>query len=78
MKRYFDKDENELTHEEYLYGKDVDVPNIPADVIMRRIELLDDHILELFKAPIIDRDGARLNAVIKAKNFWLKINEVEF
>ena len=77
MKRFYDKDENELTQEEYLYGKDVDVPEIPAEVIMRRLELLDEHLEELFTLPMIERDGARCNAVIRAKNFWLKINEVE-
>jgi len=34
---------------EYLYGKDIDVPEIPEDIIMRRIELLKEHLEELLE-----------------------------
>ena len=66
---------NGLTQQEYLYGKDVEVPSIPADIIMRRVELLNDNLEELLDVPFFKRDGLRVNAVIKAKEFWLKINE---
>jgi hypothetical protein len=68
---------NDLTQEEYLYGVGVDVPSIPEAIILKRIELLDKHIGSIFEVPFMERDNERLNAVIKAKNFWLKINEVE-
>ena len=64
-----------MTKHEYLYGKDAEVPSIPADIIMRRVELLNDHLEELLDVPFYKRDGKRVNAVIKAKEFWLKINE---
>jgi len=36
---------------EYLYGKDVEVPEIPPEVKMRRIELLNEKLEELLDVP---------------------------
>ena len=69
--------DDKLSQVEYLYGENVEVPDIPAEVILRRIELLDNHLEKLLEVHSLERDGARCNAVIRAKNFWLKINEVE-
>jgi len=60
---------------DYLYGKDADVPPIPRDVIMRRIELLQDNLDVLLNHSYHTRDGNRCNAVIKAIDFWDNIND---
>lgn len=60
---------------EYLYGTHK-VPEIPADVIMRRVELLDEHLGELLEVPYMQRDLKRVRAVEKAIRFWEKIGEV--
>lgn len=59
----------------YLYGTDVGVPEIPADIIMRRVELLKEHLAELIEVEPMLRDGKRCNDVIKAIRFWETINE---
>ncbi len=61
----------------YLYGADVDVPVIPADVIMRRIELLNDNLQELMSVSYVIRDTHRCNAIIKAISFWRSIQDEE-
>jgi hypothetical protein len=60
---------------EYLYGSDVEVPEIPGDIIVRRLELLQDNLRELLDHSYHTRDGERVNAVLKAIDFWEKINE---
>ena len=54
----------------YLYGDDVEVPEVPADIIVRRVELLRDNLDELLKVHYADRDGKRCNDIIKAIKFW--------
>ena len=60
---------------EYLYG-DVDVPPLPADVIMRRITMLEDHKAELYEVPYMQRDTKRIRAIEKAVKFWERVEEV--
>jgi len=60
---------------EYLYGEEVEVPDIPAEIIMRRIEALKENLAELLEHSFYTRDGNRCNAVIKAIKFWETINE---
>ena len=55
---------------EYIYGEGVEVPEVPAEVIMRRLEALDEHLDELMKVHYMDRDPHRIEAVLKAKDFW--------
>lgn len=59
---------------EYLYGTD-DVPEIPAHVIMRRVELLDEQLSELLETPYKERDIKRVRAVEEAIKFWEEIGE---
>ena len=59
----------------YLYGEDVEVPEIPNEVVMRRIELLKDNLAELLDHSYYTRDGQRVNDVLKAIDFWEKINK---
>lgn len=54
----------------YLYGTDVIVPELPADVCMRRIELLKEHLEELLEHSYHTRDNDRVRDVLKAINFW--------
>jgi len=64
-----------LKSNSYLYGDDTEVPEIPAEVIMRRVELLDEHLFELLKVSYKTRDNARVRAVIKARTFWTSLNK---
>ena len=60
---------------EHLYGTEIDVPEIPADIVMRRIELLKEHLAELLDHSYYTRDGKRCNDVMSAISFWEKIND---
>ena len=60
---------------EYLYGEGVKVPEIPADVIVRRIELLKENLEELLEHSYYTRDGQRINDILAAIKFWETINE---
>ena len=62
----------DLKSNEYLYGSDVEVPEFPQDVIMRRIELLNDNLRELLEHSYYTRDNDRVAAVLKAIDFWNK------
>jgi len=59
----------------YLYGKEVEVPEIPADIIMRRVELLNDTLTDLLSEPLLERDTLKINRVLKAITFWETIND---
>jgi len=59
----------------YLYGDDVFVPVIPADVVMRRIELLNEHLAELLEVHYLNRDTVRCNDIAKAIKFWERVND---
>jgi len=59
---------------DYLYGTD-DVPDFPEDILMRRMELLKEHLEELMDIDWNQRDGTRCNAVIKALRFHEDINK---
>ena len=58
----------------YLYDTD-DVPEIPNEIIVRRLELLKDNLAELLDHSYHTRDTARVNALLKAIKFWENIND---
>ncbi len=58
----------------YLYGEDAEVEELPADIIMRRVEILEEHLTELYTVHYMDRDYERIRAVDKALKFWHSIN----
>ena len=60
---------------EYLYGIEVEVPEIPAELIVRRLELLNENMEELLKEDFRTRDLTRTKAVFEAIRFWENINE---
>jgi hypothetical protein len=64
-----------LQTNEYLYGNETPL-NIPPEVIQDRIYKLDKNLTELLKVDTLERDTSRINAVVRAKAFWEKINEV--
>jgi len=66
-----------MSKQEYLYGKDSDIEPIPEEIIMRRIEALEEHLSELLEVDMFQRDGKRCNSVIRAIQFWRRINEAE-
>ena len=57
----------------YLYNTN-DVPEIPNEVIVRRLELLKDNLAELLEHSYFTRDTARVSAVLKGIKFWEDIN----
>ena len=59
----------------YLYGDNVEVPTIPQDIIDKRVELLKAHLEKLLNHSYYTRDTTRVNKVIKAIDFWEKIND---
>ena len=64
-----------MHNNEYLYGEDVEVPLLDAEVIMRRIALLKDHLEELYKPHYTKRDEARIRDVTKAVDYWQKMQK---
>ena len=77
MKKYFDKDGEELTQQEYLYGKDVEVEPIPQEAINKRVEVLKKHLSELLDHSYHTRDTKRVSSVLNAIKYWEHINDVE-
>jgi hypothetical protein len=59
----------------YLYGDEVSIPEIPQAVIDERISLLKSHLALLLCVDYRERDQERYNAVLKAIRFWETINE---
>lgn len=59
---------------DYLYGENIEVPEIDNYVIARRIELLKEHLEDLIEVYYMDRDTERIRAVLKAIDFWSSIN----
>ena len=56
----------------YLYGTN-DVPEIPAEVVMRRLELLKENLSVLLENTWDKRDNQHVNAILKAINYWENI-----
>lgn len=63
--------------DEWLYGQDVVVPEIPAYVITRRIELLKEHLEELLEVPYKKREFERVRDVLKALDFWDDMKRID-
>ena len=59
---------------EYLYGEDIEVPNIPEDIINRRIKLLNRHLKRLLDVSYRERDLKRVSDILKAIKYWETIN----
>ena len=58
----------------YLYGEDVEVPEIPQEIVVKRIEALNYNLEKLQNVHYLERDMERIRAVIKAIRFWLNID----
>ena len=63
-----------MTKTEYLYGDHKPEP-VSEEFIEKRITLLRKNLDELLNEDWRSRDTARVYAVVKAINFWRKINE---
>ena len=75
MKTFTLEDGTVLSQDEYLYGVDSELEPIPAEIICRRVELLDEVIEELQEQHYLVRNSGRLNACLKAKTFWQSLGE---
>ncbi len=60
---------------EYLYGEDIEVPALDAEVVMRRIELLKENREELYELHYTKRDEMRIRAIVKAINYWERMQK---
>ena len=69
-----------MQKDSYLYGEDVEVPEIPSEIVMRRVELLKDHLAEKLEHSYHTRtseDSIQINKILKAIDFWEHINREE-
>ena len=58
---------------EYLYGEDAEVPEIPAEIKMRRVEILKEQLeIELDKH-YGKRNQKRVRDIMNAIEFWENI-----
>ncbi len=64
-----------MNTKEYLYGVDADVPDVPAEVTVRRIEILNEELAEELDKHYFVRDNTRVYDIAKAIDFWEKIND---
>jgi hypothetical protein len=71
MKKYL-IDEQEVSQTMYLYGIE-DVPEIPQDIIDRRIAVLEANLSKVLDHSFYTRDGRRANAILKAIKFWTQL-----
>lgn len=59
-----------LNKQEYLYGQNIIVPLVPIEVANERIRLLNKNLNQLLEVNYRERDNIRVNAVMKAIDFW--------
>lgn len=59
---------------QYLYGEDAEIEPIPNELLVRRLEALNDNLRELLTKHYFDREEMRISAVVKAIAFWENIN----
>jgi len=57
----------------YLYGTN-EVPEVPEDIIMRRVILLEDHLDGLLEVNYFERDTVRINKIMKLIELLKTIN----
>ncbi len=62
----------------YLYGEGVEIPDIPAEILLTRITPLKEHLEEMNEISFADRtyeDTIQMGEIHKAIDFWERINE---
>lgn len=73
-KTYTTLDGDKLSQQNYLYGDfGDDLPEIPAEVSVRRLEALKEHLHVLLEHTYHTRDSDRVSAVLKAIKYWENI-----
>lgn len=75
MKEFELYDGTMVSQEEYLYGIGCEIEPIPAEITVRRVELIDDVIEEIQNQNYLERDMARMNSCLKAKKHWQSLGE---
>jgi hypothetical protein len=71
MKKYL-IDEQEVSQTMYLYGTE-DVPDIPQDIIDKRIAILEANLSKVLDHSFYTRDARRANVIIKTIEFWTQL-----
>jgi len=57
----------------YLYGTE-EVPKIPQEIIDGRLDILNNNLRKLLNDSYLERDRVRVNKILKAIEFWKKLN----
>jgi len=58
---------------EYIYGKDVDILEIPRHIVLDRLEKIETQIEEVQEVHYSKRDQERKQILLKARKFWENI-----
>ena len=70
MKKYLDKNNIEISQQEFLYGKCRVVMDVPIILKLNRDASLRHHLNELLDEPLMTRQTQRIKAVGDAIDFW--------
>jgi len=62
---------------EYLYGKDIDIPPLDIVVLQQRIELLKTNLSILLDHSYHIRDNKRVSDVLKAIDFYEDLKKLQ-
>lgn len=76
-KLYLDKDDNSITKQEFLYGKDIYILPVSQGVIESRIEDLNIHLASLLEVDYRERETARINEILDEIKHWENLNNKE-
>ena len=60
----------------YFYGEGVEVPEFPADILMRRIELLKEKRAELYEPHYMNRDEDHIREIDEAIDLFEKLSRI--
>jgi len=60
----------------YFYGEGVEVPEIPANILMRRVELLKDRRSELYEVHYMKRDKKHIREIDEAIDLFEKLSRI--
>jgi len=77
MNRIYLIDDKRVTQQQYLYGINEEVPEIPEDIVRGRVSILNYNLGKLLEVDLEKRDSIRINKIIKAIRFWGNINNEE-
>ena len=60
----------------YLYGEDVEVPELDTHMVMRRVELLKENRALLYEVHYSKRNNEKIREIDNAISFWEKLSRM--